>query len=46
MLLKTAQSWKIDPAPLITHHFKLDAILGAYDTLSRAADAKVLKVII
>jgi alcohol dehydrogenase len=46
MLLKTTQAGKIDPALLITHRFKLDAVLEAYDTFSRAADTKALKVII
>ncbi len=46
MLLKTVQSKKIDPAHLITHRFKLDQILEAYDTFSRAAETKALKVII
>ena len=46
MLLKTAQSGKIDPKLLITHRFKLDAILEAYDTFAHAADSKALKVII
>ncbi len=46
MLLKTVQSKKIDPTRLITHHFKLDQILDAYDTFGRAADTQALKVII
>ena len=46
MLLKTVQSGKIDPGQLITHHFKLSAILEAYDTFAHAADTKALKVII
>lgn len=46
MLLKTVQSGKIDPTQLITHHFKLDQILDAYDTFGRAAETKALKVII
>jgi alcohol dehydrogenase len=46
MLLKTAPSGKIDPACLITHHFKLDQILDAYDTFGRASDTHALKVII
>ena len=46
MLLKTVQSKRIDAKQLITHHFKLDRILDAYDTFSRAADTKALKVII
>jgi alcohol dehydrogenase len=31
---------------LITHRFKLDQILDAYDTFEHAADKKALKVII
>jgi alcohol dehydrogenase len=46
MLLKTVQSKKIDPTRLITHRFKLDEILDAYDTFGRAADTHALKVII
>ncbi len=46
MLLKTVLSKKIDPTRLITHRFKLDQILDAYDTFERAADTKALKVII
>ena len=32
MLLNILQSHKIDPKLLITHHFKLDRILDAYET--------------
>jgi alcohol dehydrogenase len=46
MLLKTVQSGKIDPKSLVTHRFKLDAILEAYETFAHAADSKALKVII
>lgn len=46
MLLKTVQAGKIDPKKLITHRFKLDTILDAYDTFSRAASTEALKVII
>lgn len=46
MLLKTVQSGKIDPTQLITHHFKLDQILEAYETFGNAAKTKALKVII
>ena len=46
MLLKTAQSGRIDHKLLITHRFKLDAILEAYDVFSRAPYTKALKVII
>jgi alcohol dehydrogenase len=46
MLMKTVQSKKIDPTRLITHHYKLDQILDAYDTFGRAAKTGALKVII
>ena len=46
MLLKTVQSKKIDPTRLITHRFKLDHILDAYETFGNAARTKALKVII
>lgn len=46
MLLKTVQSRKIDPTRLITHRFKLDKILDAYETFGHAADTQALKVII
>lgn len=46
MLLKTVQARKIDPKLLITHHFKLDQILDAYDTFGRAAATHALKVMI
>jgi alcohol dehydrogenase len=46
MLLKTVQSRKIDPTRLITHRFKLDRILDAYETFATAAKTKALKVII
>ena len=46
MLLKVLQSHKIDPTLLITHHFKLDQILEAYETFGHAAKTKALKVII
>jgi alcohol dehydrogenase len=46
MLLKTVRSGKIDPAKMITHHFKLDQVLDAYDTFKRASSTHALKVII
>lgn len=46
MLMKTLQAEKILPHKLITHHFKLDEILEAYDTFSKAASTGALKVII
>ena len=46
MLFKTVRSRKIDPKLLITHRFKLDDILDAYETFANAAKTKALKVII
>ena len=46
MLLRTVAGKKIDPRRLITHHFKLDEIIEAYDTFGHAAKTKALKVII
>ncbi len=46
MLLKILGSHRIDPKLLITHRFKLDQILDAYDTFARAADTRALKVLI
>ena len=46
MLLKTVQSKKINPKLLITHRFKLDKILDAYETFGHAASTGALKVII
>jgi alcohol dehydrogenase len=46
MLFKTVASRKIDPTLLITHRFKLNDILGAYETFANAAKTKALKVII
>ncbi len=46
MLLKTFCSHKIDPKLLITHRFKLDQILDAYETFAHAAQTHALKVIV
>ncbi|OOG58708.1 zinc-dependent alcohol dehydrogenase family protein [Polaromonas sp. C04] len=46
MLLKTFCAHKIDPKLLITHRFKLDHILDAYETFAHAAETHALKVII
>jgi alcohol dehydrogenase len=37
---------KIDSKLLITHRFKLDRIIDAYETFGNAAKTKALKVII
>jgi alcohol dehydrogenase len=46
MLFKTVLSKKIEPKKLITHHFKLDQMMEAYETFGNAAKEKALKVIL
>lgn len=46
MPLKAVGAGTIEPKRLITHHFKLDHILQAYDTFGEAAHTHALKVII
>ncbi|MDB5232412.1 MAG: Alcohol dehydrogenase GroES domain protein [Chitinophagaceae bacterium] len=46
MLLKTVVSGKIDPKKLVTHHFKLDDIMHAYEVFGNASKEKAMKVII
>ncbi len=45
-LLNMVRSRKLDPKLLITHRFKLDDILKAYDTFGHAGKANALKVLI
>ena len=46
LLLKTVQAKKIEPKKLITHHFRLDEIVKAYETFGNASKEKALKVIL
>jgi alcohol dehydrogenase len=46
MLLKTVKSGKLNAKNLITHRFKLDNILDAYEAFANAAETRALKVII
>ena len=46
MLLDIVKSKKIDPKLLITHRFKFDQILDAYETFAHAPKTRALKVII
>src|ERR1700712_5079718 len=46
MLFKTVQSKKIEPKKLITHRFKLDQMIEAYDTFEHASREKALKVLL
>ena len=44
MLLKTVTSGKIQPEKLITHRFKLNEIIHAYEVFGNAAKEKALKI--
>jgi alcohol dehydrogenase len=46
MLLKNVAAGRLQPRKLITHEFKLDEVMKAYDTFGNAAKEKALKVII
>ena len=46
LLFKTVMSEKIEPKKLITHHFRLDQVIEAYETFGNAAKEKALKVIL
>lgn len=46
LLLKTVQAGKVDPGKLITHRFRLDQILDAYEVFGNAAREKAMKVIL
>lgn len=46
LLMKTVASGKVQPRQLITHHFKLDDIMNAYEVFSNAMRESALKVII
>lgn len=46
MLLRNVQSKKLAPEKLITHRFKLGAILAAYETFGKAGAHNALKVLI
>jgi alcohol dehydrogenase len=46
MLLKNVTAGKLKPKQLITHEFKLDDVMKAYDTFGNAAKEKALKVLL
>lgn len=46
MLLKVVQSGKLQPRRLVTHRFRLDDVMSAYDTFGHAAAEGALKVIL
>lgn len=46
MLLKNVAGGKLSPRKLITHEFKLEDVMKAYDTFGNAAKEKALKVLL
>jgi alcohol dehydrogenase len=46
MLIDVLLSHKLDPKLLITHRYKFDRIVDAYDTFADAAETRALKVLI
>jgi len=46
MLLKLVAQGMLQPDMFVSHHFRFDAILDAYETFAAAADSKALKVTI
>lgn len=46
MLMKTVQSGKLEPAKLITHRFKFDEFMKAYEVFSNAGKEAAMKVIV
>ena len=45
-LLNILRSARIDPKKLITHRFRLEQVMAAYETFANAADTHALKVMI
>lgn len=46
MLIKTLESGQVDASKLVTHRFKLDDILKAYEVFGNAGREKAMKVIL
>ncbi|THJ65784.1 alcohol dehydrogenase [Arthrobacter echini] len=46
MLLKLVAQGKLSPEQFVTHRFKLDDFMDAYDTFGRAAETKAMKLAI
>jgi alcohol dehydrogenase len=45
-LLRLLADHQIDPTPIITHRFRLDQMMEAYDVFSRPGDTGALKVVL
>ena len=46
MLLKLVAQGKLSPEKFVTHRFRMDQMMDAYDTFARAAETKAMKVAI
>jgi len=46
MLLRVLRSRRINPKSLVSHRFKLDRMMDAYDTFGRAKETRALKVLV
>ena len=46
MLLRLVAQGKLTPEKFVSHRFRFDGIMDAYDTFGRAAETKALKVAI
>ncbi len=46
MLLKLVAQGKLQPEKFVTHRFKLDQMMDAYDTFARASETKAMKLAI
>ena len=45
-LLRLAQNRQVDVDKFVTHHFRLDQFLEAYDVFARAGETGALKVVL
>jgi alcohol dehydrogenase len=45
-LLKLVTTHQVEAASFVSHHFKLDEMMEAYDVFARAADTGALKVVL
>jgi alcohol dehydrogenase len=45
-LLNLIAQGRLDPVPLATHHFELDAVMVAYETFAAAGETNALKVVL
>ena len=46
VLLRMIQACKLDPTKLITHHFRLDEIVKAYEIFKNAAREQAIKIVL